>query len=164
MLLPHFYPQNNKDMRRIENILNYKRKSNILSTSGQPKEDEIILIKNEGFDVILNIRPEQEMFYEFNEKEIVEKFGMKYFQIPMTFETLNKEILEKFFKALEEYKDEKLFVHCHHNIRVSALLAFYRIIKLGWEKEEAYTELAEMMEVNSMLENFFNFHINNYSV
>lgn len=149
-------------MDRIENILNYKKNTVNISSSGQPTEEEFQLIKKEGFEVIINIRPESEMLYVFDEKRIVESLGMEYFQIPMTFETLNNEILLMFFKTMEEQKEKKIIVHCHHNIRVSGLLAFYRIIKLGWKKEDAYRELGQMMEVNSMLKDYFDDHINRY--
>ena len=150
-------------MNRIENILNYIKNTESLSTSGQPTEKEFLLIKNEGFEVVINIRPESEMQYVFDEKLIVESLEMKYLKIPMTFDTLNKKILTKFFQTMEEQKEKKVFVHCHHNIRVSGLLAFYRIIKLGWTKEDAYRELGRMMEVNLMLKDFFDYHINGYS-
>ncbi|MDA3860111.1 MAG: protein tyrosine phosphatase family protein [Melioribacteraceae bacterium] len=143
--------------------MNYRKNSENFSTSGQPTESELYLIQKAGFEIIINVRPESEMFYEFDEKRVVENLEMQYFQIPMTFDTLNKNILIDFFNQMEMQKDKKLLVHCHHNIRVSVLLAFYRILKLGWKKEDAYKDLEKMMEINSLLEDYFNYHIKIHS-
>jgi protein tyrosine phosphatase (PTP) superfamily phosphohydrolase (DUF442 family) len=150
-------------MDNLEGILNYRKNSENFSTSGQPTESELYLIQKAGFEIIINVRPESEMFYEFDEKRVVENLEMQYFQIPMTFDTLNKNILIDFFNQMEMQKDKKLLVHCHHNIRVSVLLAFYRILKLGWKKEDAYKDLEKMMEINSLLEDYFNYHIKIHS-
>lgn len=149
-------------MNKIADILNFRKNTENLSSAGQPLEDEFKLISNEGFDVVVNIRPDFEMQGLFDEKQIVENLGMKYYQLPMTFNSLNSKVLFNFFNLLEELLEKKILVHCHHNIRVSVLLAFYRIIKLGWEKEKAFEELAKMVDLNPMWDDYFNFHINNY--
>jgi protein tyrosine phosphatase (PTP) superfamily phosphohydrolase (DUF442 family) len=149
-------------MDKIKNILNYRKNSEMLSTSGQPTESEIKLLKNSGFEAVINIRPDFEMHYEFDEKSEVEKLGLEYFSLPMTFDTLDTSILSMFFKLVEDQKEKKTLIHCHHNIRVSVLLALYRIIKLNWEKEDAYKELSSLMDVNINLQNYFEYHINNY--
>lgn len=149
-------------MQNIEKILNYRKNSDKLSTSGQPKEDEIKIISENGFEVVINIRPDFEMHYEFNEKIAVESLGMKYFNIPMTFDTLDSGYLLKFFELVESQKERRVFIHCHHNIRVSVLFAFYRILILKWKKEDAFDELSKMMEVNTNLMDYFDYHIANY--
>ncbi len=150
-------------MNRIENIDSYKKNDEKLSTAGQPTESELGLLADDGFEVIINIRPESEMLDLFDGKSIVENLGMKYFQIPVTFDTLTNEIIVKFIELMEEQKGKRIFLHCRKNVRVSVLLALYQIIKLGWEKEDAFNELREMVDVDPMLEDFIDFHINNYS-
>jgi protein tyrosine phosphatase (PTP) superfamily phosphohydrolase (DUF442 family) len=150
------------NMKKIENILNYRTNSESLSTAGQPLIDEFKLIADEGFEAIVNIRPDFEMYGLFDEKQIVENLGMKYYKVPMTFDSLNSNVLSDFFDRLEKLSERKILVHCHHNIRVSVLLAFYRIIKLKWEKDKAFEELGKMVDLNSMWDDYFTFHINNY--
>ena len=149
-------------MNQIESILNYRKNSESLSSSGQPTEKEFLLIKEMGFEVIINLRPESEMLYDFDEKLIVESLGMKYVQIPMTFDTLNNEIISKLFQILEEENRRNLFIHCHHNIRASVLLALYQIIILGWKTEDAYKELKVMMEITAEVEAYISTHITNF--
>ncbi|MBU1115247.1 MAG: hypothetical protein KKF21_02650 [Bacteroidetes bacterium] len=151
-------------MERIENILNFKKNDEYLSTSGQPTEVEFNLIANEGFDVVINFRPEEEMLGVFDERRLVENLGLKYFQIPMTFDTLNNQILSKFFEVLEYNNGKKIFVHCHRNIRVSVLIILYRLIILGWEREVALKEFSEFIEVTPMWEDYIDEHIRQFSV
>ena len=92
----------------------------------------------------------------------LKNLGMKYYKVPMTFDSLNSNVLSDFFDRLEKLSERKILVHCHHNIRVSVLLAFYRIIKLNWEKDKAFAELGKMVDLNSMWDDYFTFHINNY--
>ncbi len=150
-------------MLQIEKINSYKKNSIKLSTSGQPTEAEFKIIANEGFDVVINLRPEIEMQENFDEKVVVESLGMKYIQIPMTFDTLNTTILSTFFQTMEEYRAKKMIVHCRHNIRVSVLLALYRIIKLGWSREDAFNKLKEMMNITPELKLYLDEHISNFN-
>jgi len=143
-------------MNQIENIDCFKKNDEKLSTAGQPTEIELRLIADKGFEVVINIRPESEMVDVFDEKKIVENLGLMYFQLPVTLDTLSSEILSKFFELMVRHKENKIFLHCRKNIRVSIILSLYQIIKLGWEKDEALNELKEMVEVTPMLEKFIN--------
>ena len=38
---------------------------------------------------------------------------------------------------MDARRDQRLFVHCAANMRVSAFMALYRIHRLGWPKDKA---------------------------
>lgn len=149
-------------MSRIEDIADFKKNNDKLSTAGQPTEIELGLLINDGFEVVINIRPEAEMLEVFDEKQIVENLGLKYYQIPVTLETLNSEILSRFFGLMNQLKGEKIFLHCRRNIRVSFILALYQIIKLDWRKEKALDELMKMVDVTPDMEKFIDQTIKNF--
>ena len=67
-----------------------------------------------------------------------------------------------FFELMEQQKEKKIFLHCRKNVRVPIILTLYKIIKLGWVKDEALNWLRGEVDVNPMLENFIDFHIQNY--
>lgn len=150
-------------MNQIENIDSFYKNNENLSTAGQPTEPEFKLISDTGFEVVINIRPDSEMLDIFDEKSIVENLGINYYQIPVTLDTINNEILSRFFKLMEQQKGKKIFLHCRKNVRVPIILTLYKIIKLGWEKDEALNKLRGEVDVDPMLENFFDFHLENYS-
>ena len=150
-------------MNHIEYIDSFRKNDEKLSTAGQPTELEFKLVADEGFEVIINIRPDSEMFDVFDEKSIVENLGLTYFQIPVTLDTLTNEILSRFFELMEQQKERSVFLHCRKNVRVPIILTLYKIIKLGWEKDKALNWLRGEIDVDPSLENFFDFHIENYS-
>ena len=150
-------------MNRIEYIDSFRKNHEKLSTAGQPTELEFKLVADEGFEVVINIRPESEMLDLFDERSIVEELGLTYFQIPVTLDTLNKEILSKYFELMEQEKEKKIFLHCRKNVRVPIILTLYKIIKLDFGKDEALNWLRGEVDVNPMLEDFIDFHIQNYS-
>ncbi len=58
--------------------------------------------------------------------------------IPVQFSAPTEADLLAFFEAMEAHRGEKVWVHCAANMRVSAFLGLYRIIKQGWEEERAF--------------------------
>jgi len=141
-------------MNQIEKIERFQRINDKLSTSGQPTKNEIKIIAEEGFEVLINTRPKSEMDELFNEREIVENFGMKYFQIETDLLKPNMDELVKFLELMTEFNDKKVFLHCRANKRASGLLAIYRIAKLNWKKEEALDKVGEVWELDKDLLKF----------
>jgi hypothetical protein len=43
--------------------------------------------------------------------------------------------------AMDRHQGEKILVHCAANMRVSAFVALYRILRLGWSRERALADL-----------------------
>jgi hypothetical protein len=41
--------------------------------------------------------------------------------------------------AMDANKDKKIHVHCEANFRASAFITIYRILRLGWKPEDAFT-------------------------
>jgi hypothetical protein len=40
---------------------------------------------------------------------------------------------------MDERKDKRVHVHCEANFRASAFISMYRILRLGWNEDEAFT-------------------------
>jgi protein tyrosine phosphatase (PTP) superfamily phosphohydrolase (DUF442 family) len=146
-------------MNKLENIENYKKNSDKLSTSGQPTKEEIQLIADEGFEVLINTRPQFEMDEVFNEKAIAENLGIKYFQIETELNNPNMDELIRFLEIMTKFKENKILLHCHRNKRASALLAIYRVNKLGWSKEDALKKVEEAWEITPDLQSFIDVQI-----
>ena len=43
--------------------------------------------------------------------------------------------------AMDAHKDQKMLVHCEANYRATGFVALYRILRLGWDQEEAFQDL-----------------------
>jgi hypothetical protein len=51
---------------------------------------------------------------------------------------------------MDAHRDEKLWVHCAANMRVSAFLGLYRVIKQGWEPERAFELMHGLWQPNEV--------------
>ena len=45
--------------------------------------------------------------------------------------------LNEFMDAMDAHSQEKVLVHCEANYRAAAFPALYRILRLGWKREDA---------------------------
>jgi hypothetical protein len=43
--------------------------------------------------------------------------------------------------TMEQHRQDKLFVHCQANYRVTGFVALYRILRLGWDRDEALADV-----------------------
>lgn len=126
-------------MVQISDIYNFHPIDEMLSTSGQPTDAQLRIVAAEGYKVIINLALHDEPRYSLpDEKRLVEGLGMEYIHIPVQFDNPQEEELLIFFRTMEAQKHKKILVHCAANMRVSAFLGLYRLIKQGMDECEAF--------------------------
>lgn len=119
----------------MKNILNYIKINELISTSGQPKIEEFDLIKDEGFEVVINLALCNASNAIENEDKIVTNLGMSYFHIPVDFENPKASDLKLFINVMQSLGANKVWVHCAKNYRVSAFMYVYHkyVLKTPFE-------------------------------
>jgi protein tyrosine phosphatase (PTP) superfamily phosphohydrolase (DUF442 family) len=119
----------------MKNILNYIKINELISTSGQPKIEEFDLIKDEGFEVVINLALCNASNAIENEDKIVTNLGMSYFHIPVDFENPKPSDLKLFINVMQSLGANKVWVHCAKNYRVSAFMYVYHkyVLKTPFE-------------------------------
>lgn len=132
----------------LEDIRAYLRINDQLATSGQITYDEIALLKEAGFEVVINLAPADE---ERNGSEgfLVTQAGMTYIQIPVSWKNPAPRDLQLFFDVMEANKDRKVYVHCFANMRVSAFVYLYRTLALGESEMVARADMEKIWDPNS---------------
>jgi uncharacterized protein (TIGR01244 family) len=128
-------------MSNLNTIHNFVQVTENLGTSGQPTAEQFQEIANEGYQIVINLAPSDVSQAIPNEAEIVRAAGMEYQQIPVAWKNPTLEDWEAFVKAMEANKDQKVYIHCQANMRVSAFVMLYRHIKLGLDLEEAQASM-----------------------
>ena len=109
----------------MNKILNYVKINELISTSGQPKIEELELIANEGFEVVINLAVATTSNALENEVKIVSSFNMSYIHIPVNFENPKISDLKLFLNILQVLGGNKVWIHCAKNYRVSAFMYVY---------------------------------------
>jgi protein tyrosine phosphatase (PTP) superfamily phosphohydrolase (DUF442 family) len=122
----------------FEQIYNFLRYSEKLSSSGMPTREQLSRAVEYGVEVVINLAPHDVPNAVENEEELVKSFGMQYINIPVNWGTPTKEGLDVFMEAMDLHKDKTIHVHCEANFRASAFTALYRIHRLGWKEEDAF--------------------------
>lgn len=109
----------------MNKILNYIKINELISTSGQPKIEELELIANEGFEVVINLAMPTTSNALENEDKIVASLNMSYIHIPVDFENPKLSDLKLFLNILQALGANKVWIHCAKNYRVSAFMYVY---------------------------------------
>ena len=90
-----------------------------------------------GVQVVINLALKTSPGALAEEDAIVESLGMQYIHIPVEWNQPTKQNLDDFFAAMDERKESKILVHCQANYRASSFVMLYRVLRLGWDKEDA---------------------------
>ena len=107
---------------------------------GQPEEAELQALKTLGFRTVISLRNEGHLIRW--EKGLVEKNGMVFVSIPMTWrKSPAREQAQLFLEVVRQPERKPLFVHCREGRdRTGAMVALYRIAQEGHSVQEAYAE------------------------
>ena len=128
----------------MKDIYNYQFLNENLSTSGMPTAEQMKEVAEAGTQVVINLAPAIVKDALPNEDSLVKSLGMEYVHIPVEWNKPTKQNLEDFFAAMDEHQGEKVLVHCQANYRASSFVMLYRVLKLGWKKEEAIPVMEKM--------------------
>ncbi|PHO10208.1 hypothetical protein CPG37_05925 [Malaciobacter canalis] len=106
----------------MDTILNYIKINENISTSGQPTEDELKMIANNDFKVVINLALCDSSLALENEDKIVSDLGLTYIHIPVDFQNPELENLKIFLNILNGFVNEKVWIHCSKNYRVTSFM------------------------------------------
>jgi len=121
----------------LEDIPNFLALSENVLTGGMPNEEQLANAAQRGVELVINLAPHEVSNALPNETELVTSLGMQYINIPVIWNTPTKNGLDRFMDIMEENKDKKILVHCQANFRATAFMALYRILRKGWNADDA---------------------------
>lgn len=120
--------------RDPDHILNWQRLDPLITTSGQPSEEQIAELAMIGVQHVINLGLHSHPRALPDEEASVRQAGMRYTHIPVPFDAPDEGHYAAFREALDAWPGA-VHVHCIMNFRVSAF--FYR-----WHVEERGMDLA----------------------
>lgn len=129
----------------LETVRNFQRVSDDLASSGQIAYEQIPLLREEGYEVVVNLAIADE---ERNGQEgfLVAKEGLTYIHIPVDWTTPTLRDVELFFDVMEANEGRKVYVHCFANMRASAFVYMYRTLVQGIPEDEARATMNEVWD------------------
>jgi len=143
------------DTPRVMEIYNFRPVNAHLATSGQPTEEQLAALAQDGFEVIVNLSLHDNPRYSLpDEPGLVRTLGMQYVHIPVLFDAPTEADLLAFFTAMDTHRHRKVLIHCAANKRVTAFLGLHRVIRQGWPPEEAFALMRSVWEPDPVWSGF----------
>ena len=132
----------------VNEAYNYKNINESVSTSGLLNEDQLGELKAEGYQVVINLLPDDSQYAVANERTIVEGQDLNYIPIPVDFSAPTTENYLEFSTAMIKHSDKKVLAHCAANFRVSAFYAIYAHKNLEWSATQSESFIDSMWKLD----------------
>lgn len=120
-----------------EEIYNYRKVHDQLSTGGQPTAEQLQAAAADGFTAVINLAPYHPDRELNDEAGLVQSLGLDYRHIPVNWNAPQASDFATFETAMRELADKKVLLHCAANFRVTAFYALYAQKNLGWSEQQA---------------------------
>ena len=121
----------------IEDIYQYRKVDDQLITGGQPTEEHVQTVAEQGFRTVINLAPINSRYSLDDEAGLVRSLGMLYYHIPIEWDSPTAHDFAAFEAVMRSLPVGKTFIHCAANFRVSAFYSLYAQKHLGWSKAQA---------------------------
>jgi len=138
----------------LSDIFNFVAVSDTLGTAGQPTAAQLDAVQGAGYTVVINLATGTTPRDLSNEAELWKARDIDYIHIPVIWDNPTAENLAQFFHAMDANQGKKCFVHCIANMRVSAFVYLYRVLKQGTPEAEARTMMNRLWEPNAVWQHF----------
>lgn len=139
----------------IASIYAYRQASGDIATSGQPRDHNFPGIAAAGYTTVINLGLHEDKRYALeDEAGTVQNLGMTYVHIPVQFGNPTAGDLVAFMDAMQTHAGEKVWVHCAANMRVTAFLGLYRVLRQGWEAGRAFELMNSVWKPDPLWEEF----------
>jgi len=130
----------------LNSIYNYLLVDDRFHTSGQPTAKQLKTITKSGFKTVINLAPGSAENAIKEEREILEKAGLRYLHIPVNFVAPAESDYQIFCKEMFSLKPAETWIHCAANMRVSAFMFRYQCEHLNREIGSAKEDLGEIWQ------------------
>jgi protein tyrosine phosphatase (PTP) superfamily phosphohydrolase (DUF442 family) len=138
----------------LSEIYNFRSLGDKLATAGQPTEAQLRLVREAGFDTVINLALPTSDNALPNEGSLVTGMGMSYVHIPVNFKGPTSHDFRAFAGVMHAFEGRRVFVHCAANMRVSAFVYLYRVMFKDVSASEARHELNAIWEPDDVWSRF----------
>jgi GNAT superfamily N-acetyltransferase/protein tyrosine phosphatase (PTP) superfamily phosphohydrolase (DUF442 family) len=124
-------------MMEINDIRHFQPVTATLSSSGQPTAEQFNLIAQAGYKHVINLAMPDHPEGLPAEATRVQSLDMRYHAIPVPFDAPRRHHYEALSTVLNDHPNDKIWIHCILNYRVSALLFNYLQASAGFTAQVA---------------------------
>ncbi len=110
------------------------------ATAGQPSDAAFAKLASNGFKSVLNLRTDSEGVDLAHEREMIEKAGLRYINIPVGRGPFKEEQVKEFILTVKDKKNQPMMIHCGSANRVGAFWMVYLVLDQGIAEDKALEE------------------------
>jgi protein tyrosine phosphatase (PTP) superfamily phosphohydrolase (DUF442 family) len=132
----------------LAEIRNFVEIDERLGTAGQPTEEQLREVAAAGYAAVVNLGLLDPKYCLPDEAGLVASLGMEYRHIPVKFDAPTVDDFRAFAAAMDTLHTKKTFVHCAANYRVSAFVALWGELRLGWTRARADEHARRLWQPN----------------
>ena len=138
----------------LSEIYNFRAVSERVGTAGQPTLAQFPMIREAGFEAVINLALPTSDNALPNEGSIVTSLGMSYIHIPVDFKHPTAQDFRAFCRVMEAFADRPVFVHCAANMRVSAFVFLFRVLRQEVARSNAEHDLHAIWQPDEVWSQF----------
>lgn len=131
-------------------IKNFVEVGGVGATGGQPSELELKELASAGYEVVINLGLLDPKYCLRDEAGLVADLGMEYHHIPVVFTDPMPDDFRRFVDTMDSHRNDRVFIHCALNWRVSTFVALYGEVRLGWPRSKADAHARKFWEPNDV--------------
>ncbi len=137
-------------MGELHTIRAFLQINDRLATGGMPQPEDFTNLQRAGYDTVINLAMPTSDHALANEGDLVTRAGMTYMHIPVNFESPQGEDFDCFARVMDAFSEQRLFVHCAANMRVSAFIFLYRVLRQHASRADAERDLRKIWEPDGL--------------
>ena len=145
----------------LSEIYSFRAVGDHLGTAGQPTPEQFQMIRNAGFEAVINLALATSDNALANEGSIVTGLGMSYVQIPVDFKNPTARDFRVFCRVMDAFDNRPVFVHCAANMRVSTFVFLYRVLCGGVAVAEAERDMRAIWQPDEVWTRFIQDQLKN---
>jgi protein tyrosine phosphatase (PTP) superfamily phosphohydrolase (DUF442 family) len=138
----------------VDDILNFRRYSDSLASSGQPTAGQFSTIGDAGYDRVINLGASDKAYSVAGEDRLVQDLGMEYLQIVVDSKQPRVEDFYTFADTMQGNAAGKTLLHCRTNGRASAFSFLYRVIYQEVPVKQAKADMNSVWQPNEIWRDF----------
>jgi len=138
----------------LSEIYSFRAVGNKLGTAGQPTKEQFRTIREAGFEAVINLALPASDNAIANGGSVVTGLGMSYVHIPVDFKAPTSQDFRAFCRVMEAFDNRSVFVHCAANMRVSAFVFLYRVLRQRIAIAEAERDLHSIWQPDEVWSRF----------
>ncbi len=127
----------------MQDIRNFHQMTDNIAIAGQPTVSQLFRIADAGYSVVVNLAMHDSDNAIPEEGSVIASLGMSYVHLPVPSDAPTSTHVKRFFKVMDSFDDEKVFVHCTSSGRVSAFMHRYMMLRKGASAEQASSPLLQ---------------------